>query len=343
MSNRYHLPQQELDELEYEHRHTSDKRYADRIKAVYLLGSGWQVSQVAQALMIDRESVRNHHKRYRKGGLMALLRNDAGGSECALNAEQHQQLAAYLQSHLCLTAKQVAHYVQKTWQVTYSERGITQLLHRLGFVYKKPKLIPGKADAERQHAFIETYRQLQDAKKPEDRIYFMDATHPHHNPIAGYGWIKRGQTHEIRNNTGRQRLNINGVIDCSDLSAIVRYDDTINAQSTIKLFQQIELQNPDAVRIHIICDNARYYHARLVKDYLANSKIELVFLPPYAPNLNLIERFWKFFKKTVLYGRYYETFCQFKTACDGFFDGLDQYHASLRSLLNDRFQIIGHG
>lgn len=69
------------------------------------------------------------------------------------------------------------------------------------------------------------------------------------------------------------------------------YDDTINAQSTIKLFQQIEMQNPDAARIHIICDNTRYYHAQLVKDNLANSKIELVFLPPYAPNLNLIERF----------------------------------------------------
>ncbi|MDP3331253.1 MAG: helix-turn-helix domain-containing protein [Methylococcaceae bacterium] len=102
MSNHYHLTQQELDELEYEHRHTRDKRYADWIKAVYLLGSGWQVSQVAQALMIDRESVRNHHKGYRKGGLTALLRNEAGGSECALNDEQRQQLSDYLQSHLCL-------------------------------------------------------------------------------------------------------------------------------------------------------------------------------------------------------------------------------------------------
>lgn len=165
---------------------------------------------------------------------------------------------------------------------------------------------------------------------------------PHHNPIAGYGWIKRGQAHEVRSNTGRQRPNINGAIDCNCLSAIVRYDGTINAQSTIKLFQQIELQNPGDARIHIICDNVRYYHAQLMKDYLANSRIELVFLPPYAPNLNLIERFWKFFKKTVLYGRYYETFCQYKTACDDFFAGLDQHHASLRSLLTDRFQIIGH-
>jgi len=66
--------------LEYEHCHTSDKRYADRIKGVYLLGSGWPVGRVAQALMIGRESVRNHHKRYRKGGLMALLRNEADGN-----------------------------------------------------------------------------------------------------------------------------------------------------------------------------------------------------------------------------------------------------------------------
>jgi len=57
----------------------------------------------------------------------------------------------------------------------------------------------------------------------------------------------------------------------------------------------------------------------------------------------LIERFWKFFKKTVLYGHYYETFVQFKAACDQFFTGLDQYQAALRSLLTDRFQIIGQG
>jgi len=88
-------------------------------------------------------------QRYRKGVPDSVAAPRAGGSEAALNGEQRQQLVDYLQSHLCLTAKQVAHYVQQTCQVTYSESGITQLLHRLGFVYKKLKLIPGKADAER--------------------------------------------------------------------------------------------------------------------------------------------------------------------------------------------------
>lgn len=111
MSNRYHLTPQELDELEYEHLHASDKRYADRLKAVYLLNRGRQVSQVAQALMIDLENARNHYKRYRKAGRTALLRHDAGDSESALNSEQRQQLADYLHIHLYLTVKQVAHYV----------------------------------------------------------------------------------------------------------------------------------------------------------------------------------------------------------------------------------------
>lgn len=80
MSLHYHLTDQELDNLEFEHRHATDKRYADRVKTVYLLGNGWSVTKIAEALLIDRETVRNHFKRYRKGGLAALQRNDAAAA-----------------------------------------------------------------------------------------------------------------------------------------------------------------------------------------------------------------------------------------------------------------------
>ena len=123
---------------------------------------------------------------------------------------------------------------------------------------------------------------LRAKKAPDDPIYFMDATHPQHNPIAGYGWIKRGRDHKIPSNTGWQRININinSATDCAGLYPIIRYDDTINAQSTVALLQQIEQQHPAAARIYVICDNAHYYHLQIVTEYLSNSKIELVFLPP---------------------------------------------------------------
>jgi transposase len=185
-----------------------------------------------------------------------------------------------------------------------------------------------------QKEFVVEYKALRKQQSADAPCYFMDATHPIHNPIANYGWIKRGQNYAVKTNTGRRRLNINGAMNISTLEP--RYDDTINA--TIALFKQAK--HPDAKNIPVIADNARYYRAKIVTEYLQTSRIQLIFLPPYAPNLNLIERYWKFFKKKVLYGTYYETFDRFKLACDEFFNQACDHVESLRSLLAENFQLI---
>nr|WP_261341688.1 transposase [Candidatus Kuenenia stuttgartiensis] len=61
------------------------------------------------------------------------------------------------------------------------------------------------------------------------------------------------------------------------------------------------------------------YRSKLVKEYLANSRIKIKFLPSYSPNLNLIERLWKFFRKKILYNKYYDTYEKFKNKCFKFF------------------------
>jgi len=96
---------------------------------------------------------------------------------------------------------------------------------------------------------------------------------------------------------------------------------------------------PDADVIYIIVDNARYYHSRLLKEYAEGTKIKLIFLPPYSPNLNLIERYWKFFKKKILNNQYYETFEEFKPACKSFFRKRKKYLPELQTLLSENFHI----
>jgi transposase len=208
-------------------------------------------------------------------------------------------------------------------------------------VYKKPKLVPGKADPQAQKEFLVEYENIKKNKGKNDPVYFMDAVHPHHNPVIACGWIKRGEDQEVPSNSGRQRVNINGAIDLERLEPVVRYDDSINADSTIALFDQLQELNIAAAWIYVICDNARYYRSKAVQEYLKNSRIKLVFLPPYAPNLNLIERLWKFFKKKILYNRYYETFDEFRAACEEFFRNPRKYHRELRSLLTENFAIVG--
>jgi len=89
----------------------------------------------------------------------------------------------------------------------------------------------------------------------------------------------------------------------------------------------------------VYVDNARYFHARLVKAHLIGKRVRFVYLPPYCPNLNLIERLWKFCKKKVL-SVYYARFDQFTKAVDDFFAKLDRYRSELDTLMTDRFEIL---
>ena len=337
----YRLNKQELAELRAAHRATRNAREAYRLNAVILLGSGWSPSEVAAALLIDDDTVRNHYKRYKRGGLAALERMNYVGSDALLTPEQLDEFDAHLQQELHPTAASAARWVKERFGVNYTDSGMTALLHRLGYRYKKPKLLPGKAPApEVQEAFVASYRKLKENRGEDDAILFMDATHPQHNPVLSGGWIKRGRRFPLKSNTGRRRLNINGAIDVATIHAVVRYDDTVAAESTIALFEQIEATYPKAATLTIFFDNARYDRSKAVRAYLEHSRINLQFLPPYAPNLNLIERFWKFFKRQVLYNRYYETFADYKAACKQFFANLDSHARQLRSLLTEKFEII---
>jgi len=160
--------------------------------------------------------------------------------------------------------------------------------------------------------------------------------------VLGGGWIKRGKTHFIPSNTGRQRLNVNGAMNIETKHLTYRFDETIDAASTLALFDQLRKANPTAPRIIAICDNVRYSKSKAVAEYLKTSRIQLEPLPPYSPNLNLMERFWKLFKRQVLYNRYYEHFSEFRDACETFFAQLDAYAPRLRTLLTENFQIIGN-
>jgi len=112
--------------------------------------------------------------------------------------------------------------------------------------------------------------------------------------------------------------------------------------STIALFQQLEEVHPEAQRTVVICDNARYYRGKAVTAFLETSRIQVEFLPAYSPNLNLIERFWKYFKSQTLYNQNYGTFDRFKTTCQDFLKNLDPHVPRLRSLLTENFAIVGN-
>ena len=132
------------------------------------------------------------------------------------------------------------------------------------------------------------------------------------------GWSK---DKEIRSNTGRQRVNINGALCYHTMNVVCREDSTIDRFSSLNLLKQIWAAHDASTPITVVLDNARYNKVSEVSEYAATNNIKLMLLPPYSPNLNLIERLWRFFKGEVC-TKYYEKFKQFKDAALEFFDNM---------------------
>ena len=80
-------------------------------------------------------------------------------------------------------------------------------------------------------------------------------------------------------------------------------------------------------------DNAKYHFSEPVKEFLKTSRVNPIFLPSYSPELNLIERLWKVLKKHVLNNKYYESFNDFKDACDRFFKNQGDHYDEIESIM----------
>lgn len=329
-------------ELRRAHKAVRDKRIADKIKAVLMLHHGYTYAQIHEALLLDEVTVRRHVHEYHQRGVDGLLECRYTGGVSDLTHDQQSQLKRFLKKNMQRTAIEIRDHIQTVYHVRYSVIGVTKLLHRMGFVYKKPKTVPGKADATRQARFLVSYRNLKVTMKPEDHLYFGDATHPQHTTTPSYGWILKGKANDkwVKTNTGRQRLNLNGALNLKTRQAIVLSEETINATSVIRLGTAL-LKKHKTGKIYLILDNARYHHARLVKEWRStHGRIKFIFLPSYSPNLNLIERLWRFFHQKVTWNRYFETFEEFKNESLAFFQNLKRYEKELATLLADNFQVV---
>lgn len=333
------LTTEQINELRRAHRQAKNKRDADRIKAIYSLAVGHTIAQVTSILMIDEETLRNYEKSYQEGGIPALLRNNHKGSMCRLSDAEIEAIKSELESTIHLTTQSVINFVEVNFGMTYTQSGMRDLLHRIGYEYKKPKLVPGNPDVEAQEIFVEQYENFMQKKSRDCEVLFLDAVHPEHNALAAYGWIKRGEKRELKTNSGRERLNLHGAINAETYQVTIIESETVNADSTINLLEAIEQTYPLSKKIFVILDNAKYHYSKTVQEYIKSSRIKLIFLPSYSPNLNLIERLWKFFKKKVLYNRYNENIVAFRDACITFFRNIDSHYDEIEKIMAGGFEL----
>jgi transposase len=178
---------------------------------------------------------------------------------------------------------------------------------------------------------------MQEAKEGTKQVYFVDAAHFVLGPFLGFLWSFSRVF--IKAPSGRSRFNVLGALHATSHELVsVENDSYINALSVCELLEKLRDKHKDE-SITLILDNARYQKCKIVWAKAESLNITLQYLPSYSPNLNLIERLWKFVKKTCLYSVYYENFGDFKSAIKSCLDDTHRkYKAELDTLLAPNFQ-----
>lgn len=293
-----------------------EHRVARRANAIILLDKGWSFDQVAAALLLDDSTVRTWFEIFQRDGMAGLETFHYEGSSSRMTASQETELVTWIAEVLPRTTREIGAWIEARFGVVYESRcGLVAMLHRLGLEHRRPEAVARKLDPSKQEAFIKAYNDLLNGLDDDEAVLFADAVHPTHGARPVGCWAPKGGKVAIDQNSGRDRLNIHGAIDLETGKTRMIEVCAADAASTIALLTAIESLYPAKRAIHVFLDNARYHHARLVGDWLAQPerRVKLHFIPAYCPHLNPIERLWGLMHRAVTHNRCYGTYNAF---CD---------------------------
>jgi len=313
-----------------------------KVTVILMLDKGWPLASVGEALGLDETTVYRYARAFTDLGLEKYLAHERPGYWGLLSSAQLARLCQEVNTTLYTDVRAIQAWVAQTCQVPYSVSGLTQLLHRLGFTYKLTTPVPCQADAASQEAFLHELAVLEaQVERGEAVLYYADAAHPTHNTRCTRAWCAVGEERALCTVSGRERVNLNAALNAySPTQVLLDETDCVNAQSTRRLYEQLLAAHPDKARIYVVCDNARYYKNKDLRDWLADKPLIQVFLPPYSPNLNLIERLWKYLRQKIINVTFYRTKGEFRHAVRGFFTRLPEFGPDLASLLTRKYHIL---
>jgi len=322
-----------------------DPRVQRKMEVLWLKSHGLSHDDIAAYADVSLRTVQRYLDDYIEGGLPQLRRFGWHQPQSTL-IEHEASLEEYFLKHPPRSAKQAQAMIAEQ---TGIRRGLSQVRHflkdRLGLRWRKTGAIPVppkksvEEHARDQARFLQEKLgpRLKQARRGRRQVYFVDAAHFVLAPFLGCLWCAARLF--VRAASGRKRYNVLGAFDAVTHRLIrVTNDGYINAESVCALLRAVAEAGVGR-SITVVLDNARYQKCALVQGVARSLGITLLYLPGYSPNLNLIERVWKFVKAECLRTKYYDNYKAFHTAIQQCLDDLPTKHkAAMDSLLTHNFQ-----
>ena len=320
-----------------------EHRIARRANAILLLDDTMSSEQVATVLVVDGSTVRAWRKAFDEGGVEAIVMFDLKGGSSPLSPLQLHEPRAWATEVLPASTTEIGRFILDRFGLDYGRSGRIELMNRIGFDWKKPEAAPGEVDAEAQRKLVAAHEDMRNALGPDEAVAYVDAVHPTHQTRFAGRWQPRGQRCAIATSSGRDRLNLHGATDLETGATRIVEVEKVDAQSPIRLLESIERTCPAMTKSHVPLDNARYHHAKRVREGLdqPGRKIVLRCIAPCCPHLNPIERLWQAMHKPVTHDK---THAEFRDFADAVLDFLRETAPrrldEFSSIITDNFPVV---
>jgi transposase len=308
--------------------------------SVLLLEENMDLASISRVVGVSERQVRNYRSAYAARGSAALTEHTPYKPVSELKTYE-DIIRESLVSSPVATAAEAGQRIEELTGVKRSPTQVRKFMHGLGLKPLKVASIPAKADPEVQADFLETALEprIKEAEKGERTLLYVDAAHFVWQLYLGVLWCITRIF--IPAASGRTRINVLGAYDPiqNELIKIVNRG-YINSETVMELLEKIRAVYSDS-KITVVLDNARYQRCKVVMEKAAALGIELLYLPTYSPNLNLIERLWRFVKKDCLYSKYYQAANEFESAILNSLKSINTTNKhKLESLMTLKFQLF---
>src|SRR5438270_5107392 len=323
----FNISQADIEKLRYERFAYPHPMIQKRIFAVWLKAELHYSHQTISFITgLHANTISYWIKEYQQQGYEGLLTNQYGTNSSALELHSDSILSSLCQQPpMC--AAQAAERIREMTGIQRSAQQVRAFMKRHGLKFLKCGHIPAKADTAVQHQWAENTLQpaIEAAQQGQIHLLFCDAAHFVLQPFLCFLWTAVRVF--IPSAAGRNRINVLGAVHAITKEIVTLTNTSyITSDTLIAFLKQLKEKYTDKP-ITLVLDNARYQHCALVKTFAVGLGIHLLFLPPYSPNLNIIERLWKFAKKKILYAKYYNKPAAFHQAIQTFFNNIhQQYH-----------------
>ena len=310
--------------------HEKDARLARRYLAMYLLAKGSDTREVASVINRSAKTVSRWADAFHSRGIGGLWPKKNPGRISRLTREQMKELDADLQKNprdlgydfSNWDGKTVMYHLQQKFHVLLKVRRVQIIMRALGLTLQRPKTRSERTSKPAEAAWK---AEFQEKKKrefgPHDVLLFLNEASIKWVLTIYRMWAKKGHQPVLLAPPSRKGVHLAGVIEPATGRVLVEFVQRLKWADFQQFLQRVLGVFGGPWKVWIVLDNAPAHKAKALQPFLdsVKSQLELVFLPPYAPDLNMMERFWRFTRKKCTHNTYYATFMGFIGALEACF------------------------